>query len=582
MRTAAPRGWIGTIAIIAACSTLNLLPMYMHRANKGYAVSEPRGHGDACGTLRTHIRLSQGSIGMAMQDSAQPAMTPERDRVDPMPALSALPPDAHLLVDGDRLVPVPEAIVARFQSGDKLLAVAGSGDVLHVPRAVRQLVDGAVGRAQAAFSAMSLASDAAVTRFYAAFSARLADDTVWGRITAANEADVARARARGRSTTRLAAGERMRREMIRGLAEWEQMPSRRGSVIGTIQHEGWHVEQVVDALGVVGFVFEGRPNVFADATGILRAGNTAVMRIGSDALGTARIIAAEALAPALRAAQLPEGAVTLVDSGEHAAGWALFSDARLSLAVARGSGPAVAQLGSIARQAGIPVSLHGTGGAWLIADETADPTRLRATLYHSLDRKVCNTANVILLPQERAEALAPVVLDALHARGDSLGHGYKLHVAEGARSIVPPSLFETTARIMRAQGPVEEPVAEMLPLAELGREWEWEATPEVTLGVVHGLDAAIALFNAHSPRFAASLIAEDPAAHDRFFRAVDAPFVGDGFTRWVDGQYALNRPELGLSNWQHGRLFGRGGILSGDSVYTIRLRARQDDPDLHR
>ena len=49
--------------------------------------------------------------------------------------------------------------------------------------------------------------------------------------------------------------------------------------------------------------------------------------------------------------------------------------------------------------------------------------------------------------------------------------------------------------------------------------------------------------------------------------------MGDGHTRWVDGQVALDRPELGLSNWQSGRLFGRGGILSGDTVYTVRTRA---------
>ncbi|MBW2385720.1 MAG: glutamate-5-semialdehyde dehydrogenase, partial [Deltaproteobacteria bacterium] len=61
--------------------------------------------------------------------------------------------------------------------------------------------------------------------------------------------------------------------------------------------------------------------------------------------------------------------------------------------------------------------------------------------------------------------------------------------------------------------------------------------------------------------------------HRRFYASVNAPFVGDGHTRWVDGQLALNRPELGLSNWQWGRLFGRGGILSGDTVYTIRTRA---------
>ncbi len=63
---------------------------------------------------------------------------------------------------------------------------------------------------------------------------------------------------------------------------------------------------------------------------------------------------------------------------------------------------------------------------------------------------------------------------------------------------------------------------------------------------------------------------------------IDAPFVGDGFTRWVDGQYALDRPELGLANWQSGRLFGRGGILSGDSVFTLRTRVTQTDPHLAR
>ena len=68
------------------------------------------------------------------------------------------------------------------------------------------------------------------------------------------------------------------------------------------------------------------------------------------------------------------------------------------------------------------------------------------------------------------------------------------------------------------------------------------------------------------------MISEDSAEHERFYQTVNTPFVGDGFTRWVDGQFALKRPELGLSNWQHGRLFGRGGILSGDSVYTLRTR----------
>jgi glutamate-5-semialdehyde dehydrogenase len=93
---------------------------------------------------------------------------------------------------------------------------------------------------------------------------------------------------------------------------------------------------------------------------------------------------------------------------------------------------------------------------------------------------------------------------------------------------------------------------------------------------------AITLFNAHSPRLVASLISDDASEQQTFYDQIDAPFVGNGFTRWVDGQFALLRPELGLSNWANGRLFSRSGVLSGDSVFTVRTRMFQTDPDLHR
>jgi glutamate-5-semialdehyde dehydrogenase len=96
------------------------------------------------------------------------------------------------------------------------------------------------------------------------------------------------------------------------------------------------------------------------------------------------------------------------------------------------------------------------------------------------------------------------------------------------------------------------------------------------------LPHAIELFNRYSPQFVASLISEEPAEHELFFQSINAPFVGNGFTRWVDGQYALNQPELGLSNWENGRLLGRAAVLSGDSVYTVRARVTQRDPNLRR
>ena len=80
----------------------------------------------------------------------------------------------------------------------------------------------------------------------------------------------------------------------------------------------------------------------------------------------------------------------------------------------------------------------------------------------------------------------------------------------------------------------------------------------------------------------ATLLSEDPAEHRRFYDGIDAPFVGTGFTRWVDGQYALSRPELGLSNWEGGRLFGRSAVLSGDAVFTVRTHLEQLVADVHR
>ena len=78
--------------------------------------------------------------------------------------------------------------------------------------------------------------------------------------------------------------------------------------------------------------------------------------------------------------------------------------------------------------------------------------------------------------------------------------------------------------------------------------------------------------SAERPRLVVSLISPDEVEQTQFWQQVHSPFVGDNHTRWVDGQFALSKPELGLSNWANGRLFGRGAILTGDGVYTVRTR----------
>jgi glutamate-5-semialdehyde dehydrogenase len=204
--------------------------------------------------------------------------------------------------------------------------------------------------------------------------------------------------------------------------------------------------------------------------------------------------------------------------------------------------------------------------------KTAATEKVRQTVCDCLDRKVCNTLNTCCIPKDEVDRLMAPFLEGLQMAAERRNTNFKLHVARGSETHVPAELFERQVRVGRAEGEVSEAQAQLIDRDRLGQEWEWEDSPEVTLVVVEDIGEAISLFNAQSPKFVACLSSEDEAEHDRFWVGVNAPFVGDGFTRWVDGQYALKRPELGLSNWENGRLFGRGGVLSGDSVFTVRTR----------
>ena len=497
-------------------------------------------------------------------------------------ALTRLTEGQEIPFGADRVAVVSNELAERFTSGDRLIVVQSTGALLLIPASVSKLVADTVADARRAFADLAAVTDDQITDFFDRFAGFLDDDERFAPIAEANAADVASAATRGRSTTRLVLDERMRSDMVRGLRGWRDSSSRRDGIVDRIDHGAWSVEARRAPLGVVGFVFEGRPNVFADACGVVRTGNTVVFRIGSDALATARAIVEHALTPALRDAGLPQGAVRLVDSPTHAAGHALFADRGIALAVARGSGAAVAELGAVASQSGTPVSLHGTGGAWMVAGHAAAASTLAQAVRHSLDRKVCNTLNVAVVMRDRAAELVPVVLDALDQAASERGALGRLHVVAGSEAAVPAERFGRIVPISRAGGTSDEPAASVLAEDDLAIEWEWEQSPEITLVVVDSVDDAVELCNRYSPRFVASIVTDDAAELDRFWASVDAPFVGNGFTRWVDGQYALNAPELGLSNWQFGRMLGRGAILSGDSVHTIRHRATVDDHSLHR
>ena len=140
-----------------------------------------------------------------------------------------------------------------------------------------------------------------ITRFFDAFADRLADPASSAPIVEANGADVERARA----ARALHDPPRARRRRC-STAWWPACAAGPAATCGatpcvhTVEHDGWTVEARRAPLGVVGFVFEGRPNVFADAAGVVRTGNTVVFRIGSDALGTAQAIVDARAAPGAR------------------------------------------------------------------------------------------------------------------------------------------------------------------------------------------------------------------------------------------------------------------------------------------
>lgn len=472
----------------------------------------------------------------------------------------------RIIING-RPVVVDDEVIKKFVDGDALFGLS-DGQILHVDKGELALVDNSVSAARTAFRELGNCTADQISLFYSKFAEKLLDSKIRQSLLNANAMDVQSAKERNRQTTRLLLTEKVLDAMVDALQMWQMTPQTTGMVLELVEHDGWRVQSEVAPLGVVAFVFEGRPNVFADATGVLRSGNTCVFRIGSDALGTARSMMELAVRPALEEASLPLDSVILLDAASHSSAWALCANRKIALAVARGSGTAVSQLGEIAQQSGTAVSLHGTGGAWMLLGKHPDADRLSQVIERSLDRKVCNTLNVIGIPQSLATEVIPVIAKAISSAGERRGQVSIVHAC-------PQSL----PLLKMCDGSLE-----LAPLqdGELSVEWEWDDIPECSVFVFDDLKHAVEMFNEYAPNFIVSLVSDNKEEFEFVWRNIEAPFVGNGFTRWVDGQFALNKPELGLSNWQNGRVLGRGSILSGDSVYSVRYRADQQDINLSR
>src|SRR5665213_3148814 len=148
--------------------------------------------------------------------------------------LDKLTPGMDIPFGGNRVATVSPELAAAFKAGDRLVVVQETGALLHVPAAVQAIAEEAVGRAHDAFQHMGGVTDEQIGKFFKLFANRLDDDRYWGPIAEANAADVDKARAAGRSTTRLMVSEQMRLGMVMGLRGWADTPAGRGQVIDTV------------------------------------------------------------------------------------------------------------------------------------------------------------------------------------------------------------------------------------------------------------------------------------------------------------------------------------------------------------
>lgn len=268
-------------------------------------------------------------------------------------------------------------------------------------------------------------------------------------------------------------------------------------------------------VGVVGAIFEARPNVTVDvASQVLRARSSVVLRTGGAALRTSSALVDEVLLPALADAGLPTDAVALVRSAGHGAAAAVLMQPDLiPLVVVRGSGPVTRHLTGIGASAGVQVLAHADGGGVLYVDRSADPSTARQLVTASLDRLgVCNRLNLLLLD----DALPAVVVETLLAALSDAGVSASL----------PPHPHP------------------------IGHEWALDAGAEatVTVAAASGPEHAARIADRETSGLAAAVCTRDEVVFNRFGDNYGGTAVlWNASTRLVDGHAMLGIAETGIN-----------------------------------
>jgi glutamate-5-semialdehyde dehydrogenase len=376
-------------------------------------------------------------------------------------------------------------------------------------------------RARAASRLMARAETAAKNAALAAIAEDL--DQRRDALGQANAADLEAGTAKGLDAAlldRLALTPVRIDAMIEGLAQIVALPDPIGAITDlSYRPSGIQVGRMRVPLGVVGIIYESRPNVTADAAALcLKSGNATVLRGGSEAFQSNQAIAAS-VRRGLEAAGLPADAVQVVATTDRGAvGEMITHPEHIDVVIPRGGKGLIERISSEAR---VPVIKHLDGICHVYIDDRADLDKAFAVAMNAKTQRygTCNTMETLLVAEPVAAAILPRLAAALERKG------VELRGCERTRSIVAAAKPATDA------------------------DWDTEyLAPILSVRVVADLDAAIAHIEAHGSHHTDSIVTDDYSRARRFLREVDSSSVMvNASTRFADGfEYGLGA-EIGIS-----------------------------------
>ena len=395
--------------------------------------------------------------------------------------------------------------------------------------------------AKRAAAVMAQASAAQKTRALEAAAAAIRTDAA--AILAANARDVAEAHDLSPAMhDRLLLDEKRIEAMARGLEEVAALADPVGRELARwTRPNGLDIARVAIPLGVIGIIYESRPNVTADAGGLsLRAGNAAILRGGSESFHSSRAIVA-ALRRGLAEAGLPENAVQLVPTREREAVGMMLRSEFIDIIVPRGGRSLIER---VQRESRLPVIAHLEGVCHVYVDRAADLEKARAIVLNAKMRRtgVCGAAETLLVDAAVAEEYLPPILADLHRAGCEIRGD------------------AATRALDRDAKPATE------------ADWTTEYLDAIlAVRVVDGLAAAIDHINSYGSHHTDAIVTENKAGAERFLAEVDSAIVlVNASTQFADGGEFGMGAEIGIST---GRLPPRGPVGAEQLVtykYVVR------------